>query len=909
MTVMSRTTLTIPLAAAGNADQCGAKASRLADMLKLGFAVPSGFVVTDLAFQRWLDESRLRRRIDKSLAIADSSDPLALAQVAKDIRQWVLAAAVPADVASEVLDNAKRLGTEPFVVRSSAIGEDSKDAAFAGQLDSFLHVREHDLIDGLHRCWASYWSHRSLAYQRGRSCSLQGMGVLIQQQTNSCISGVLFTRGVRQPRSGSMIAEFCRGLGDELVSGRVRPRRLTLAQDHWEERDQDGVAAETPLITDALAGKLYDAGRSLESHFDTPLDIEWTVDAEGDLQLLQSRPITAFAESRALPFEPTGVAENRIVWSNANVNENFPEPICPLLYSIASKGYYHYFRNLGLAFGISAERVEAMEYPLRNIIGSHGGRLYYNLTNIHAVLRSAPFGEFLSESFNQFVGAKSAPAPANAGSPLHRDGRLRQARELVRIAMRTWWRFRNLERRVEVFESQVDAFSQASHPCRLAQLTTTELLDLWRGFIQIRSHWTDAAAADASSMISYGLSQRLLQREFPDATDSAMANRLLTGLRDVVSGLPTERLWDLARQFQRDPELRTSLRELAAEDVLLQIESDARHQPLHRDLQQFLEQWGFRCSGELMLTEPSYQERPAAVLELIRAYLDHHGCSPQERLARQQQSREEETDRVLKILARRRLLRFLPWPRKNLLAKRLFRWTQRSIACRERARLKQALLYSRCRRLTLAIGQRLADAGGLEDVTDLFFLTHEEIESLLAGGAMLPEQTSALARLRRTAQQNLAALSPPDRFDLEPGCYWDSRQDREHGRAAACANQDGDGRADPSTTLSKASLSGIGVCGGQIVGRAVVLSDPSQLDQVQAGDILVTRQTDPGWGPILFLVSGLVMERGGMLSHGAILAREYGLPTVVEISNATGRITSGQQIQVDGERGVVEILD
>ena len=141
--------------------------------------------------------------------------------------------------------------------------------------------------------------------------------------------------------------------------------------------------------------------------FDRPQDIEWTIDADGRLWIVQARPITTAAERRPGPLRERRLsgAELHVQWSNANVNENFPEPISPLLYSIASAGYYHYFRNLGLSFGISRRRLAAMEQPLRQIIGVHGARMYYNLTNIHAVLRTAPFGERLAASFNQFVGA------------------------------------------------------------------------------------------------------------------------------------------------------------------------------------------------------------------------------------------------------------------------------------------------------------------------------------------------------------------------------------------------------------------------------------------------------------------------------------------------------------------------
>lgn len=862
---------------------CGGKALRLAEMQRLGYPIPDAVVITGAAFCRMLAENALGDPIDAIVRSLSVDDLMAIAHAAEEIDTLVTQAELPSDVAEDLTAAAvPLLESGLVVVRSSACGEDSGDAAFAGQLDSFLGVNDVEaLLDAVKRCWSSYWSHRSLTYQLTRDCSLAGMGVVIQRQVDAQVAGVLFTRDINKPESGEMVAEYCRGLADGLVSGRVRPTRVTIASDRWSMVESDDPA---PSVDDAMIAKLADVGRSLEDDYGVPQDVEWAIDHSGQLHVVQSRPITAFAAQHATT-----------VWSNANVNENFPEPVSPLLYSIASVGYYHYFRNLGLAFGVSPHRIKAMEYPLRNVIGTHGGRIYYNLTNIHAVLRAAPCGEFLSQAFNQFVGAGATAARGDLPDWRSlRKGRLAEFRELGRIAVKGFRRLRRMERGVAAFEKTIDAFADDSEPKRLRTLSWEELHDLWRRFMEIRCEWTDASIADAATMLSYGLSQKLFAGEFTDEADRAIANRFLTGLCNIVSGLPTERLWDLSRLVRRNSEFAKLLLEQPANEVWQQLESDDSFSDIRDALLEFLDEWGFRCSGELMLTTPSYQENPAALLDLLRAYVERDGESPRELLIRQQQNRERETERVMSVLSRRELSRLLPWPRKNFVAKRLIRWTQRSVACRERARLKQALLYSRCRRLALAIGEAFVANEILNRDEDVFFLTFEEIESLLSGCAMFPKEAAKLSALRRSAHEKMGTVTPPDRIELAPGQYWIGDADELD-------------VADP--TSSDEVFRGVGVCGGRIVGRAVVLTSPEQFDQVAPGDILVTRQTDPGWGPILFLVRGLVMERGGMLSHGAILAREYGIPTVVDVRDATRRLASGGKLRVDGDHGVVEILD
>ena len=868
---------------------CGAKAWRLARMHQWGYPVPPAVVLHGEAFQQLLNATALGHFVAQKTDSLSLDDPAAIAAAAEAIESRLISSELPVDLVDEITTaTAELLNQGPVVVRSSACGEDSNEAAFAGQLDSFLNVRTlEQLLTALKRCWASYWSHRSLAYQLTRGIQLQSMGVIIQQQVDARFAGVLFTRSVQHSNQDSnqdsMVLEYCEGLGDRLVTGDVSPRRLFIDRQGTVSEDLVSCIEDVEPLSDELLQQLGSLGTALEDDFEHPQDIEWCVDGCDQLYLVQSRPITTLRQSC-----------QKLVWSNANVNENFPDPISPLLYSVAATGYYHYFRNLGIAFGISEERIDLMEYPLRNLVGAHAGRLYYNLTNIHAVLRAAPLGEFLAEAFNQFVGAESTDRDHRAPrwTSLQR-GRLRELAESLRIAskaIRSLWK---MPRGIARFEATVDAFADDSHPDRLPSLDWTELLALWRRFLRIRSQWTEAALADAASMISYRLTQRLLSAEFTNAADTAIANRLLTGLCDIVSGLPTERLWDLSRLIRQHESLTAAITRDPPDQVWHQITSNESLEPVRRALEEFLETWGFRCSGELMLTQPSYQEDPASLIPILATYVTRNGESPEEHLQRQQHRRERETERVLGVLRTKKLASFLPWPRKDSVARRLIHWTQRSVACRERARLKQALLYSRFRRLALTVGKSFADRNLLHTPEDIFYLTCEEVEQIINRAAMLPMTAADLAKLRRAELASLSQYRPPDHIELTSGQFWEP----------SAAGTPADSSDEPQRHLH-----GTAVSGGTIVGRAIVLTDPRQFTEVQEGDLLVTRQTDPGWGPILFLVRGLVMERGGMLSHGAILAREYGIPTVVGIPNATECITSGDILRIDGDRGLVEVI-
>lgn len=934
LTTANATDWICPLSQVGAVSQVGGKAHHLSRMLNEGYPVFPGFVLTDRAFQEFLSVNQLRKPIAALVDQIDFRNPASLQQASASIRQLVQSSSVPGYVTDEMC----QLWREQFpgktlIVRSSAVGEDSQQASFAGQLDSILNVQtEEALTSALLTCWASYWSERSLFYQRGRGISLAGMGVLVQEQARSAISGVLFTISpdVRSSDSAErMTVEFCRGFGTALVSGEINPGRLSVARHDWSCEtltiESSGDAeTDAAMLKDEVISSLVNWGLKLERLFDGPQDIEWTVDEDGQIVLLQSRSITVSAEGQ----QSKGKVANTVLWSNANVNENFPDPVSPLLFSVASTGYYHYFRNLGIAIGISPARLQAMDSPLRQVIGLHGARMYYNLTSIHACLRMAPYGERLTELFNNFVGADRIAATDH-----HPDwegfghGRIKQFGEVCRVAITVGWRAIRLSSGVAEFEATIDQFASKTRPEFLPKKSLSELLGDLRQFIGIRSHrWTNASLADAAAMLSYGMLKRFLHDEFPDENLASLHNTLLKGIPDLASNKPVIGLWELSRQIQGDSQLHALFSQHNAGQVWHALQQQVELSDFRVAFERYLDESGFRCSGELMLTVPGFQENPVALIEILKAYSILRGESPAERLLEQESQRIAQTEQLIKTLSERSWFRFWPWPTTVLKARSLLNWTQRSIALRERARLKQALLYSRLRRIVLAVGEHLVSLGFLAERDHVFFLTHSEIDDLLSKlstiedtlrsiplspsdaaskreSSALRESTLELIRRRKSEHQQQSQLQPPDTFELPEGSSYAS-----HNGLQSC-DRSSQQLTDATTLegLTTSHLTGVGACGGTVTAHAAVLHDVSEFSRLSHGDILVTRQTDPGWGPLFFLIRGLVIERGGMLSHGAILAREYGIPTVVGVANASQKIAHGQTITVNGDRGFVEL--
>ncbi len=865
--------LVLPLEQAPEANAAGGKAQTLGRLIALDMPVPDGVVITCGGLEMFLEANGLRATIDSGL------EPEA-------IRTLVMAASVPHVLEEQIRSAVAPLGQAPFAVRSSAIGEDGSSASFAGQFDSILHVHDDALMDAVRACWASWWSERALAYRRIHGFNAAGMAVIIQRQVDAAAAGVLFTRNP-DPCSANapdMVVEYGTGLADRLVAGEIDPGRLYLSRITLTVTDEsctEEQAGARRILTASLLRQLGAMALRVEEAFGLPQDVEWTVDAGGRLAIVQARPITTRTHE---------VTRAAVLWSNANVSENFPEPISPLLYSFASAGYYHYFRNLGRAFGVSRHRLAAMDGPLRTIIGVHGARMYYNLTNIHAVLRMAPFGERLAGAFNVFVGVRRvAEQPAGMRTWADTRHRVLAAMEVLRIAAAVTWQFLFLSRRLRAFERTADDFASQTTGEALRERPLPELGTLLAAFIDVRCHrWKNASLCDAAAMVCYALLRHLLARgRFTEATHT----RLLRALPGIPSSQPALRLWALSRRIVQDSALRALFENRSAAAVLSALESDSAYAPFRTELHDFLTTWGFRSSGELMLTSATLEEEPEPVIALLQQYVGATGESPEAGIARMAAERSSETRTVVRSLMRRKPWLVLP----TLL---VLRWTQAAVACRERARLKQALLYTRCRRVALAIGDALVTSGRLPDRDAISMLTWQEIDEVCSGRAMFPRDLASLTALRRQAHATESACIPPDTFYLPPAGVH-AATDRV---ARTLPGREASLKGSPHTTLH-----GTTACGGRVSSRAAVLTGVHEAHRLQRGDVLVTRQTDPGWAPVFCLVSGLVIERGGMLSHGAIIAREFGLPCIVGVANATGTIPHGARVTVDADDGFCRI--
>ncbi|MBA2849025.1 hypothetical protein G4V39_10685 [Thermosulfuriphilus ammonigenes] len=804
-----------------SASKVGYKAARLARLACEGFPVPAGYVLTSRALREFFRFNGLNSQVE-------------------NLSQSILKGCFPEHLTKRLQEALTTLGADVLAIRSSAVAEDTQQASMAGQLETFLQIAPDKAAEAIKACWASLFSRGARLYlaQKGLE-SASTMGVILQRQVFPLYSGVIFSLRPDSGVADELVCEWVSGLGDSLVSGRRSPQRIYLL------RSNPRLPPELPSTLAQGLKQLIPLVFKAEEIFNDFLDIEWCLDQEG-IFILQARPITTLTR--------------KYLWSNVNIGENYPGTLTPFTWSIIEPFRYGYFHALFKELGLRDKDLELLNPVIKNLVGIHQGKVYYNLTSWYQMFGALPLGQNLAHFFNHYIGLH---LPIKAKGP-----------RLETPGFRFWGRLLcclfSLERKVAAFEREFYRIHQLCRPQTIQGLDLEGLEDLLfklRHFLEKR--WSGAAMADAAAMIFPALLGKFLKAQMGLEPEEALLP-LLRGLGlKSVQGL--KMIYLLARRIEDHP-LRDLLLKGRYQELERSLDSEAREL-----LERFMFEFGGRCYHELMITAPTFEERRDLFWDLVRAAL-LSSWDPEKRERQERRQRQAFTQKVLKAL---------PWRHRPLFYC-LLTLAQQGISLRERARLCQSLIYGDIRQVVLRLGQKLTELGFLGEPGEIFFLEATEIHQLIRGKFLFPETLSQLVQLRQQAFKASESQKPPSTFLLPLASFWQA--------SSSEVRPDG------------VVLEGLGVSQGRAQGRAKVIRDPAR-ETLSPGEILVAPSTDPGWTSLFLMAGALVLERGGLLSHGAIVAREFGIPAVTEVKGACSLIQSGQTILVDGDQGRVFLLD
>ena len=885
----------------------GGKAAHMARLHALGVRVPEWCCLTAAVFDRYAEDSGVAK-----LPLPAPADEAELAE--RVARMFAATPITPGDSdAIHTLAGAHIPGDELIAVRSSGIGEDSAEHSFAGQYESFLFQRGEQIDIAITRCWASAYSARNLSYRRQASLSAPPrMGVVLQRMVDSEVSGVAFSRNPLVASDlASIVIDSVIGQGEGLVSGELDADhfevdrntmaiRATIAtKEQARVRDEKGgtrlVAvsadrASTPSLTDAQVREVAQLAQRLHDAFG-PQDIEWAF-AGGQLYCLQTRPITTLPPDAIFDGRVNG--DEVVIWDNSNIIESFAGVTTPLTFTHVNRCYREVYLQYCRVMGVPARVIAAQEHVFRNMLGLVRGRVYYNLVNWYRLLGMFP-GASASKGFMETMMGVQQALPAELShvlNPANIGARYSAPRRLM-VLLRTLYRLTRTRSYVASFMARVERVSRMLEAKDMRALSIPQQVAVYRVLEDdVLKHWTAPIVNDTRCMVAFGVLGALTTRWVARAGDDvgSLRNDLLCGEGDLKSTEPTKLLMRIAERVDRgDPATKSQFLGNAPDVVWARLQAGASPEILI-EFRAFLREFGFRCVNELKLEEPDLHDDPRFVVSSVQSYLklgSYSITAMEEREAAIRQ-RAETTVRD-RLGGLRRLVYFAS-----------VRWARRAVSDREMLRFERTRMFGVTRRLFRGMGANFVRLGLLDDERDVFYLTLDEIIGFNEGRSLATD-FRALAALRRAEFNGYRDTpAPPDRFVTRGAAASAMRYPGVLQEADLLAGQAADD--DPNILRGTPCSSGVVEAPVRV---AETLADAEGIFR----EILVTERTDPGWVPVFPACAGLIIERGSLLSHSAVVARELGVPTIVGVrGKPMQRLKTGQRVRMDGGKGEVHIL-
>ncbi|MGB0960425.1 MAG: PEP/pyruvate-binding domain-containing protein [Halocynthiibacter sp.] len=758
---------------------------------------------------------------------------------------------------SEMLDELEAelsaLGTGPFAVRSSARQEDGAEHSHAGQFETVLNVAAQDVWSAARTVWESGFSNTVATYRALKSGGVEeGPAVIVQTMIDATAAGVAFSADPVTGRQDQVVISAIAGLGERLVSGEEDGEDWVIGPNIKRP-----IAAE--VLTEEQAYEVADLARKAQSVFGLPQDIEWAFDVDG-LHILQSRPIT----TALLPAPQPDTALT--IFDNSNIVESYPGMVSPLTYSFAVHVYTRVYQAFVALLGVPATTIAENAPVFSNMLGRIDGRVYYNLVNWYRALALLP-GFSLNRAYMETMMGVDTPMPAEVTDtigppPAHGVARLCEYLKLAKVGAGLFWQALRLPRTKARFYERLNAALSSGFDTKTAG--PTELAAEYRRIEStLLDRWDAPLVNDFLCMIAFGASRNLMEKWLGEQ-GLLLHNDVMIGQGDIVSAEPAQRIATMGAM----------VRNAGIEDRLMTEGVDALDgfPDILFAVQSYLDKFGDRCTEELKLESIPLSDDPTSLLQAIAASAMRPSTSEH-------------------ITATPDWGGLFP---KNIVkrgfAKWIVSWTKARVRDRENLRFERTRIFGYTRRVFLALGRELTARDVLSTPRDVFFLTTEEVLGAVEGFGLTADLKSLVALRKSEDHTASERLDPPERIEV---------------RGPAIAPVWNEVTVPNDTSTSRVAT---GCSAGKVCANARIIRDP-RTETLTPGDILVARHTDPGWIAVFSNASAIVVERGSLLSHSAIVARELGIPCVVGLKGATQWITDGQRICVDGATGEVEKCD
>ena len=868
----------------------GGKGMNLARLRRAGFTVPPGFIISTDAYREFVSRNRWLPAILSGVAGLSADDPGALDKISAQIRAAFSAGKIPANLEAAILGAYASFGNQPVAVRSSATAEDLPDLSFAGQQDTYLNVvGAGRLLEAVIQCWSSLWTARAIGYRirNGIDHDEAALAVIVQEMVPSDTSGVLFTANPLTGLRSESVINATLGLGEALVSGKVEPdhyvveilqnRILTksLGAKKISTRSKPGGGVEVieedaqarQALSDEQILQLAQTGQQIHDEYDAPQDIEWAF-AQDRLYILQSRAVTSLFPVPALSFDPL------IVWFSFGAVQGLVGPMTPL----GIDTILHAVSGASGLFGAQRKPEDL------KVFASSGERIWIRISDLihHPVgsrlLRGA-LG-IVEPGAGKVLESLMADPRLGAGK-----GRLKldTVRRVGKFGFPVLMHFARNMLQPQDARARFDALIESY----LASAKIAPAHDRFGRLMNVvafmRTHVGGALRFLLPQFIPiFGptIASLNLLREIVEE-DSAVALEVTRALpRNVTTEMDLV-LWQTAQTIRADGESLEVFRTSDAPALARRYLDGTLPSVAQASIAAFLKQYGMRGVGEVDFGRPRWREDPTPVMNTLQSYLKiEEAFAPDTQFSKGQQAAQNAVER---LAARTR------GGPGGWFKERMVRGAARRIrlmmGARESPKFFIVRLMGMAREALLEVGEEFVEAGTIERADDLVFLRLDELEALAKNE---PRDWKELIRERRAIYEREWRRHQVPRVLVSDGraFYEGLGSDKDAGNV----------------------LAGSPVSPGVAEGIVHVVFDPHGV-QLAPGEILVCPGTDPAWTPLFLAAGGLVMEVGGMMTHGSVVAREYGIPAVVGVHQATSRLKDGQRIRVNGTAGTIHVLD
>ena len=880
--------------------QVGGKFAKQAVMAKQQLRVPPFFCLTKEFYKSCT--SSIHNNIRKVLDAINFSNQASIRGGSDNIRKMFENLTLSNKQEQRILKTFDRMyGKDAIVsVRASTVSEkfgqseDSETNSFAGMSESFLYVKRHQLIEKIKLCWASGFCLESLIYRQAQHFDLMGFSVAVgvQQMIFGKKSFVMFTCDP-QTAAKDVIVAGAYGIGEGVVQEAVPIDHFVIhtmdmaVESHIISKDErlsfdeekgsgvrrepvDEAVREQPCFNDDELHQLVDLGKRVENVFGMPQDIEGTFDEKGQIWLLQSRPIVFNYDSQ-------------LIWTNSNVTESFPGVTTALTYSFSKYFYRVIFYDVYRRIGVKNEVIQDNFEKLDRMIGFLKGRVYYCLTHFYLLHKQTPVFRLMRKDWEKMMGFGASYHTKEKRSLKKLNRKIMSSMQFYIALLKNIWYGINHNRNMLRFHHWWEDTIAPIRGKDFSQTNPLELIQLFhKVWKEVGNHWGITLMNDTYLPLLNGMVTRKFKKwGLSDKHPGLMSSLLCDGgrLKSVEIILSAVALSEIVRKDER---LFAAFREEKnVKQLLKKIDNEELNPEFCKKFKYHLHYNGDRGLQELKLEQPSLRDTPWELIRIIKQYAEQNASVEEVRKNERQTRKEGE-----KIL--RRELRWSPvkyWYIKVLLG--LLRDLIRN---RENSRYCRSELFGFSKKVFAALGHHLVAVKALHQQDDVYHLAKDDIFGYIDGTG-LTENLQALADVRKAEYEENKKVNTPEQLTTI-GAVRRNNLVKEYEQAL----------------LHEGELRGLPSSSGKVVGLARIILDPTQVEKIDSHEILIARETDPGWLFLMMSARGIIAEKGSTLSHTAITGRKFNIPTIVSVKDITMKIKDGTLIEMDGGTGIIKIL-